>query len=383
MKSSFLNIHDMIFVLAFAECFFLALLIKLIPIQRKQSRYLLMAFILLIAGWIMSTLLIWNHGLQTLRVNSTVISPVILSICMLLQGPCLYLYLRSLSEPINWYEPRLLIHILPLLPVLITIFWFDIDGWTWMPATEMSIQKRMAAKFCWAITRCSPLLYAIACLHVENQLRKHYRQIYSTISEFDLKLADLVLFGFLLHWSWNSVGYFIGGYISEAANDWMGIADNYLVVLQVNGLFILGLLNSRNLINVNLYVLPDKTIEKKVSVVDEQKRKLIENAVNLKKIYLENNINLERFSELAGLKSRDVSLILNQYYQLNFFEFINGLRIEEAKRLLSSPEYSHLSILDIVYQSGFNSQSAFQRFFKRIEGCSPTEYKRAILKKLP
>jgi AraC-like DNA-binding protein len=43
---------------------------------------------------------------------------------------------------------------------------------------------------------------------------------------------------------------------------------------------------------------------------------------------------------------------------------------------LSDPAYSQLSILEILHESGFNSKSAFQRFFKRLTGISPREYRR-------
>ncbi len=66
---------------------------------------------------------------------------------------------------------------------------------------------------------------------------------------------------------------------------------------------------------------------------------------------------------------------LFSHYHSNFFEFINGYRIEEAKRLLLADEAKDDTILDIIYKSGFNSQSAFHRFFKRIVGMTPSEFR--------
>jgi len=110
--------------------------------------------------------------------------------------------------------------------------------------------------------------------------------------------------------------------------------------------------------------------------LDESKIELVERVIKEQKIYLENNINLDRFAEAAGLKPRVLSSILHSHYKLNFFDFINGLRVEEAKRLLTAPEMEDVSILDIIYKSGFNSQSSFQRIFKRMTGCTPSEYRR-------
>ena len=98
---------------------------------------------------------------------------------------------------------------------------------------------------------------------------------------------------------------------------------------------------------------------------------VIEKAIHEQKLFLESNINLERFAEQIGLKPRDVSAILKMHYQCNFFEFINRYRVEEAKRLLISPELKHETILEIIYKSGFNSPSAFHRFFKRMVGITP------------
>ena len=63
------------------------------------------------------------------------------------------------------------------------------------------------------------------------------------------------------------------------------------------------------------------------------------------------------------------------HYQSNFFEFINRYRVEEAKRLLLSPEFKDETILEIIYKSGFNSPSAFHRFFKRMVDMTPTEFR--------
>lgn len=107
----------------------------------------------------------------------------------------------------------------------------------------------------------------------------------------------------------------------------------------------------------------------------DHKVEIIEKAMNEDKLFLESNINLERFAEQIGLKPRDISAILKMHYQSNFFEFINRYRVEEAKRLLLSPEFKDETILGIIYKSGFNSPSAFHRFFKRMVDMTPTEFR--------
>jgi AraC-like DNA-binding protein len=140
----------------------------------------------------------------------------------------------------------------------------------------------------------------------------------------------------------------------------------------VNILCAFGLKNTRQLLQVT----PVEEVVKAAEVPQlDEKIKAIEHAIHEQKLYLESQINLERFSEQIGLRARDVSAIINSHYNSNFFEFINGYRIEEAKRLLISDDGKEDTILDIIYKSGFNSQSAFHRFFKRISGMTPSEYR--------
>jgi AraC-like DNA-binding protein len=105
-----------------------------------------------------------------------------------------------------------------------------------------------------------------------------------------------------------------------------------------------------------------------------QKVACIEWVIASQKPYLDSQINLERFSACCALKPREVSVLLNRHYKKNFFEFINELRVEEVKKQLLENEAR--PILEIAMAAGFNSHSAFQRFFKRFVGVSPSQYRR-------
>ncbi len=116
--------------------------------------------------------------------------------------------------------------------------------------------------------------------------------------------------------------------------------------------------------------------EAKPAEIEPPKEKIaaIERGIQTQKLHLNSDINLKSFSEQIGLRPRDVSNIINSHYGSNFFEFINRFRIEEAKRLLMVEDSKDV-ILDIVYKCGFNSPSAFHRFFKRVVGIPPSKYR--------
>jgi AraC-like DNA-binding protein len=140
-------------------------------------------------------------------------------------------------------------------------------------------------------------------------------------------------------------------------------------------LFVFGLINTRQLLNPVVIAPPKPVPEAKLAA----KINTIEAGIHEQKLFLESNINLERFAEQIGLRSRDVSAVLKLHYHSNFFEFINGYRVEEAKRLLALPEYKDETILEVIFKSGFNSPSAFHRFFKRMVGVTPTEYRKQAI----
>lgn len=390
MKTLLLNLHEVVIVLTIIETLLLCVAIGLLPTAagqetRKQPRRLLQTFFLLIVGTLTTTLIVWNTSFQSMAIANYPVIPALLSACLLLQGPVLFYYLRSLSQAINfnrWYHG---VHLLPALVAVAVIFTYDLSIYDWVPAhwPELLPADRMAMAFVWALFKCSPLVYVLACFYTEYRLRQRMQQMYSAISERELRLADLVLGGFFIHWLWSFVAYFLGDYVSDDTNDLLGILNNYLTVILINGVFLFGWRNTRQLLQQELIAVTEtgKDRLQEMAQVDE-KLQAVENGIHQQRLHLESQINLERFAELVGVRPRELSTIINDHYQQNFFEFINRQRVEEAKRLLASEECMGDTVLDILYKSGFNSQSAFHRFFKRIVGMTPSEYRKHMQQNL-
>ncbi len=372
MKTNFLNIHDFVLLLTSLECVFLAVLLKILPSKRIQPRSILASFFILVALVLTSTVVVWNGDLKSADINHTPYVVAILAGCLLLEGPVLFFYLRSLSKKIEVLRWRHLIHLVPAILAVAIIITFNLNSVDWQPATPVGGAEKFARSLIWAMVKLLPFIYVIASVWAEYKLREDLKQVYSSISITELKLADVVLLGFCVHWLWSLLAYALEGFVNPTISDQLGILDNYLTVALVNGLFVFGLINTRQLLNP-VVIAPVKPVpEAKLAA----KIGAIEKGIHEKKLYLESNINLERFSEQIGLRPRDISAVLKLHYQSNFFEFINGFRVEEAKRLLASPEYKDETILEVIFKSGFNSPSAFHRFFKRMVGVTPTEYRK-------
>ena len=92
------------------------------------------------------------------------------------------------------------------------------------------------------------------------------------------------------------------------------------------------------------------------------------------KIYLDNELSLPQLAKIMDVSSHDLSYVLNQGFNKNFFQFVNSYRVQEAKQLMLSDKYKHLNLLGIAYSSGFNSKTTFNISFKKETGLSPTQF---------
>ena len=96
--------------------------------------------------------------------------------------------------------------------------------------------------------------------------------------------------------------------------------------------------------------------------------------------HLEPRLSLQELARRFGMNQAYVSRALNQGFGLNFSSFINGLRVEHAKKLLHE---ERLGLLEIAMASGFGSKASFNRAFKLFSGVTPSAYRRAETSQFP
>lgn len=91
--------------------------------------------------------------------------------------------------------------------------------------------------------------------------------------------------------------------------------------------------------------------------------------------YMDSEITLPKLARMMLLNTYQTSYLINSGFNENFYNFINRYRLEECKRMLASGAFDHLSILDIAFESGFNSKTSFNTAFKKYAHCSPREFR--------
>ncbi|QGY43987.1 tetratricopeptide repeat protein [Maribellus comscasis] len=96
--------------------------------------------------------------------------------------------------------------------------------------------------------------------------------------------------------------------------------------------------------------------------------------------FLVPNLSLRSLAAQVEIHPNKLSWLLNERMGKNFNEFINFYRIEYFKKLAVDPENSHISLIGLAYESGFNSKTVFNTYFKKETGVTPKEFLKDTLK---
>jgi len=108
---------------------------------------------------------------------------------------------------------------------------------------------------------------------------------------------------------------------------------------------------------------------------EEELIKLLEFEMEEQQLFLEKELNVLKLADCVSFPAYQVSYAINKKKSMNFSTYVNTYRVKHAKMLLNNSKFDYMNIIQIAYQSGFNSKTAFNTHFKKIVGESPTKYR--------
>lgn len=380
MQKHIFNIHDVVLFMTVAECILLVIFQAILPVKNRLAHRLLSVFLLSIATSSACILVLWNDDVRVLTLFDEYLLPYLLVLAQLIKGPLLLLYVIALTEDAFKLVRR---HLLHLIPTVLAVAWLALFG---IDSTDlrfrtlgMSENQRQIANGVWHFIKVMPFFYALAAVNRVRLYRISLHNQYSTFSSTEPDWLNTLSLGFLFTWSFSILVHVIANTVAIAEpqiSDVFGIAENYVIFILINALFINSVAHTNKLLTTK----PESPKEKAEEKITDAAIQKVQEGMEIQKLFLKQNLNIEEFSKRIQLSVKEVSAVINKHYGTNFFEFMNSYRIEEAKRLLSDSHNADMTVMDVLLQAGFNSKSAFHRFFNRLVGMSPTEYRKQKLR---
>jgi AraC-like DNA-binding protein len=123
---------------------------------------------------------------------------------------------------------------------------------------------------------------------------------------------------------------------------------------------------------------PDKTADNnEITGMHDNTLALLEKRIEkwmADKGFTEPGITIDTLAIRLYTNHKYLSTYINTYKHQTFRDWINELRIEEAKNLLL--QYPEITGSEVAHQAGFSDRSHFLRQFKKHTGVSPTKWKK-------
>lgn len=102
--------------------------------------------------------------------------------------------------------------------------------------------------------------------------------------------------------------------------------------------------------------------------------KRIQAYMDSEKPYLNPALSLRNLAEQLEIGPNQLSYVINAGLGANFNEFVNSYRVAYFKKIATDPTNAHISMVGLAYESGFNSKTVFNTFFKKKEGLTPGQF---------
>jgi len=294
-----------------------------------------------------------------------------------LLGPSLLLYSQSLAYRDFSLKIRHILHLFP--------FFFHLIFMSYkyhFHAVETKIQflrEGFLSSFEYNLNVISInlhfIIYSIAILIILNNYRKALKQYYSSIGKIQLSWLSLLVGGFIVLWSTSLINYL--GML--AGNPSFFPKDLSIVMLFVFANMIL----YKGIVHHEIFGGIERPKLKAKPLISETicKRYIekLKTFMKNEKPYLDPSLSLNNLAEQLSIPPRHLSQVINDSLNKNFFDLVSDYRINETKQMLKDPTNKKKTILEILYDAGFNSKSSFNFLFKKKVGITPSEFRKNSL----
>ncbi len=371
-----MDLLHIVTVISLFISFFLAFFLLTVKTEHKISNRLF-AFFLIITSFDISEPLISQitDGPSNLGMFRTLLA--------FLQIPAFYLYVLSVSYSDFKWKPKYLVHLLPfLIANLALVPRFYSVNLTAKLDFIVNRQDMIELQFTHWLFHLQVVVYFTAVFLLLRKAKKLYLENNSgeSLSSYHwlFQFTSILTVFYLVVILKNVFKFSDYPYISN----WIKIG------ILVSQLFIICWYLYKALNNPGLFRNIDSKLKLVSDLILEEKtiepETLNEDLLKLKKYmtdekpFLNPDLKIQDISKEMNVPVRELSVLINHQLGQHFYDFVNTYRIENAMEILKDSSKSKVTILEILYEVGFNSKSSFNTAFKKHTGNTPTEYRKSL-----
>ncbi|MEM7330928.1 MAG: helix-turn-helix domain-containing protein [Chloroflexota bacterium] len=306
-----------------------------------------------------------------------------------LTGPSLIWYARNLLEQGFHFNRKQGLHLIPALISFCLMLPFYL-----LPESVKQpqlISTATATDFTWQIIGVTITFYfmmvhiGIYGVYIILYIRRYQRQRRLTFSHEEQALITwLYLLAALFACCW--VLFLLSDFVTLFHDlFWLLMALTMPVLMYLITYFVIRqplLFNEQEIVLPRSEDAPQTAVKKYYasSLTIDQARDIKNQLITLmetERPYLENKLTLQQLAAQLDVSPNHLSQVINDHLMLNFFDFVNRYRVNEAKRLLLTDQ--RRSVLDIALDAGFNSKSPFYKSFREHTGMTPLQFRKSAV----
>lgn len=297
----------------------------------------------------------------------------------LLYGPMLFLYVSKFSLSKTRLTAKDCIHFVPFLLFLFLLIL--------VPGEKNVLTKLLAGA-----SALSGIVYCVVCFILLNNHQNNIENTFSYIEKINLAWVNRLVISLLILWT--------GVFILVTLNRFLLIEislDGFFTMIPLF-IFYIGYFGIKQ---QAIYYSQVKEFDSNRIIVIPKAKKSYDNSyvkssllpdtmraihsqlvtcMERDKLFLNSTLSLTNLSEKLNMPPHHITQTLNEYANMNFYEFVNDFRVQEFKDKIISGEAENFSLLGIAFDCGFNSKSSFNRIFKKFTGQSPSAYHNSLTK---
>lgn len=386
-QSVLFNFHDLVLIMTAFQCLFFGILLFITNTERLKSIFFLVAFLFSHFLIPINELIMWGAQFRWVVQKYFMGIHFIPTFAYYVDAPLMYIYINYLVFKNFTLKKTHLLLLIPLIAYIIFIYLTFFSN-----STEQRLVLIASQSFAYSegfvtielINKLIRVSYLVACFVLINRYKDILRDNFSTVSTTHINWLKFLVVGFLIVMFSEALlaatkvfilFEFFPPSIGQELFFRIGLTGNYMSFILVNLLVFTSVRDFAIFKKVADKSTSSKQVEERF--VNPEMAEVVDLKIRETKVYMEPELTLDKLAESLEITPRDLSMLINRHFEVNFYEFINTYRIDEAKKMLISEDYENTTITDIYLAVGFNSKSVFYTFFKKFAGMTPSQFRLA------